>query len=248
MLLTFASVLILAFLHRWAVHLHPSRYVEKKYWLSFADGISITYIFLQLLPEISHIASEKAHFDKPLSVQFYEPIKVLSQWGEHHPFLPLLIGFTLFYGLERWIEKPVSRSPEGKSSLAVHFWAHIVGLSFYKVLIGYLLAQISDVKEIIVFTVAMLMHFLAIDFHLVEMHRNAYQRFGRWALAGSLLIGWGSSAVIAVSPAVLAMLISFVSGAAVLMIIQDEFSEANPSSFPTFLTAVTLYSALLLLL
>jgi hypothetical protein len=33
------------------------------------------------------------------------------------------------------------------------------------------------------------------------------------------------------------MLISFVSGGAVLMIIQDEFSEKHPSSFPVFLVA-----------
>ncbi len=42
------------------------------------------------------------------------------------------------------------------------------------------------------------------------------------------------------------MLVSFVAGGAVLMIIQDEFSERGDTSYAAFLLAVLLYGSLLL--
>lgn len=44
----------------------------------------------------------------------------------------------------------------------------------------------------------------------------------------------------------LAMLVSFVAGGAVLMIIQDEFSESKDNSYAAFLIAVLVYGPLLL--
>ena len=78
------------------------------------------------------------------------------------------------------------------------------------------------------------------------MHRSAYHRIGRWILSGAFLVGWILSAQVDIAPAVLAMLVSFVAGGAVLMIIQDEFSESNDNSYAAFLIAVLLYGSLLL--
>jgi hypothetical protein len=85
-----------------------------------------------------------------------------------------------------------------------------------------------------------------IDFHLLEMHRSAYHRIGRWLLSGAFLAGWILSTQVQIAPAVLAMLVSFVAGGAVLLIIQDEFSESHDNSYAAFLIAVLLYGPLLL--
>jgi hypothetical protein len=246
--LTLAIGLSLAFLHVWSPYVHPGTYLDSRYWLPFADGISITYIFLQLLPEITHLAEEELHPDEPYVLRFSGWLEALSEWGQQNPFLPLLVGFTLFYGLERGIERPVDHDHGSgdEAERPVHFWVHMVGMSLYKILLGYLMGQIGSVSGLLIFTFAIMMHFLVIDFHLLQMHRSAYHRIGRWILTGAFLIGWILSTQVEIAPAVLAMLISFVAGGAVLMIIQDEFSESNDNSYAAFLIAVLLYGALLL--
>jgi len=244
--LTLAIGLPLTFLHVWSPYVHPGKYIDSRYWRPFADGISITYILLQLLPEITHLADEELHPDKPYVLRFSGWLEAFSAWGEQNPFLPLLLGFTLFYGLERAYERPVDHGPGHEADRPVHFWVHMVGMSLYKILLGYLMGQITSVSGLLIFAFAIMMHFLVIDFHLLEMHRSAYHRIGRWILSGAFLVGWILSTQVEIDPAVLAMLVSFVAGGAVLMIIQDEFSESNDNSYAAFLIAVLLYGSLLL--
>jgi hypothetical protein len=214
--------------------------------LPFADGISITYIFLQLLPEITHLADEELHPDEDVVLRLPGSLEAVSAWGEQNPFLPLLLGFTFFYGLERGFERPVDHRGYGDEARPVHFWVHMVGLSLYKVLLGYLMGQITSVSGLLIFAFAIMMHFLVIDFHLLAMHRSAYHRIGRWILTGAFLAGWILSTQVEIAPPVLAMLVSFVAGGAVLMIIQDEFADRTDNSYAAFLIAVLLYGSLLL--
>ena len=122
--ITLAIGLSLAFLHVWSPYVHPGSYIDSRYWLPFADGISITYIFLQLLPEITHLADEELHLDEPYVLRFGEWLEPLSAWGEQNPFLPLLLGFTLFYGLERGIERPVDHGARDGAERPVRMSAH----------------------------------------------------------------------------------------------------------------------------
>jgi hypothetical protein len=245
--LTLVIGLSLAFLHVWSPYVHPGRYIGSRYWLPFADGISITYVFLQLLPEITHLADEELRPHGTFVLRFPGSLEALSAWGEQNPFLPLLLGFTFFYGLERGFERPVDhRGFSDGEGRPVRFWVHMVGLSLYKILLGYLMGQITSVSGLLIFAFAIMMHFLVIDFHLLEMHRSAYHRIGRWILTGAFLVGWILSTQLEIAPPLLAMLVSFVAGSAVLMIIQDEFSESKDNSYAAFLIAVLVYGSLLL--
>jgi hypothetical protein len=243
---TLVIALPLAFLHVWSPYVHPDKYIAARYWRPFADGISITYIFLQLLPEITHLAEEELDPDEPYVLRFSGWLEELSAWGEQNPFLPLLVGFTLFYGLESAYERPVDHGSGDEADRPVHFWVHMGGMSLYKILLGYLMGQLSSVSGLLIFAFAITMHFLVIDFHLLEMHRSAYHRIGRWILSGAFILGWILSAQVEIDPAVLAMLVSFVAGGAVLMTIQDEFAERSDNSYAAFLIAVLLYGSLLL--
>ncbi|MCW8194574.1 hypothetical protein F6455_07225 [Proteobacteria bacterium 005FR1] len=235
------AALTLAFLHQWAAYVHPGKYIDRRYWLAFADGISITYIFIGLLPEILHQAEASS---APPGSSFAQ---LLITSIEQYPFLPLLAGFTVFFGLEKGIGRKNGFTDQ-RAEGSVHFWVHMVGVSLYKIILGYLLANMTNVAAIASFAVAMLMHFLVIDFHLVEMHHAAYQRIGRWLLTLSFMAGWILGLLLSISPGILAVMISFVAGGAVLMIIQDEFSEAHGNSYAAFVTAVVVYTALLIVL
>ncbi len=115
------------------------------------------------MPEITHLADEELHPDKPYVLRFSGRLEAVSAWGEQNPFLPLLLGFTLFFGLERAYERPGDHGSSHGADRPVHFLVHMVGMSLYKVLLGYLMGQITSVPGLLVFAFAILMHFLVID-------------------------------------------------------------------------------------
>lgn len=245
---TLVAAIFLAFIHQWALYLHMHEGDGRKYWFSVADGVSITYIFLQLLPEIGHFIAEPAlPADRPYVLALPAGQAVMG-WLEHNPYFPLLMGFTLFYGLEKWIERSSPEIAEDQVNLSVRFWAHIGGLALYKVLLGYLLTRTGSWTSLLVFTGAMGLHFLVMDVHLLEMHKRAYTLFGRWVLMAAFSAGWLLGVQVAIAPVLLALLMSFVAGGAVLMIIQDEFSDDHPTYFPAFLGSVAVYSLLMMAL
>jgi hypothetical protein len=249
-LLTLGPALLLSLVHVWAALLHPDRIIARKYWLSFADGVSITYIFLQLLSEITELIHRPhGSTGKQHSSSIAESIEPYLGWLEHYPFLPLLAAVVIFYGLERLMEQTGQSHAEREVELPpLRIWIHLAGFSFYKMLIGYILAGITDPVTVTVFTIAMAMHFFVVDIHLVEIHPHVYTRIGRWMLGVALLVGWGIGIVTAIAPLVLALMLSFVSGGAILMVIQEEFSERRPASYGAFLLGVVIYSGLLFML
>lgn len=59
-------------------------------------------------------------------------------------------------------------------------------------------------------------HFLAIGYTLREEHGAAFDRTGRFVLAGTCVFGWGAGLLVAVPPFVLALLLAFLSGAVIM--------------------------------
>ncbi|WP_116598869.1 hypothetical protein [Primorskyibacter marinus] len=232
--LSLASVVFLSFVHVVADLLRWKRPVPRKYWLSFADGISISYVFLGLLPKI--IAGTSA-----LPENLGPTVEILKQ----SPFLPLLIGLVVFYGMERLVEKPVGAveahvlaQPTG-----LRVWIHLASYAFYKAIIGYLIVQMNNPVSIVIFSISMAIHFLVVDFRMMELHRGVYQRIGRWILTAAILVGWIVGATTVISPVLVTLLLSFLAGGIVLVVLEEEFSRDHPSSFPAFVTAVALYLA-----
>ena len=249
-LLTLVPALLLSSVHVWASLLYPERIIAHKYWLSFADGVSITYIFLQLLSEITKLIHSPV---RPTNTWHSRSIAESTEpylgWLEHYPFLPLLAAVVIFYGLQRLMEQPdQSGAGRGAQLPPLRIWIHLAGFSFYKMLIGYILAGMTDAVTVAVFTIAIAMHFFVVDFHLVEIHPSVYTRIGRWVLSVALLVGWNIGVVIAIPPLMLALMLSFVSGGAILMVIQEEFTERRPASYGGFLLGVVIYSGFLFML
>lgn len=95
----------------------------------------------------------------------------------------------------------------------------------------------------VTFVVSMAVHFLVVDDRRMEIHKGAYQRIGRWALTLAILVGWIVGVTTVISPVVVTLLLSFLTGGIVLIVLEEEFSREHPSSFPAFLAAVAAYTA-----
>ena len=209
-------------------------------WLSLGAGVSIAYVFLDVLPELNHAQEEIEHVGGPL-VQFLE----------NHVYLLALAGLAVFYGLEILAvrSREMNQSETGKDCThAGIFWVHIGCFAIYNALIGKLLsdAETRGVISAMLLCIALALHFLVNDRSLRSHHNASYDRWGRWILAGALMSGWAIGQAIYLNEAVVAVVWAFVAGGIILNVLKEELPEDRESCFGTFTAGGAAYAALLL--
>ncbi|SDK97154.1 hypothetical protein, partial [Natronorubrum texcoconense] len=214
MLSTLGALLVaggLAAVHVGAGRLEFLRGIPRSGWLSLCGGISVAYVFVHLLPEVTEHQSRVVEAFEPTNV-------ILAATHERSLFVAALVGFTLFYGLEQIVRRsqarPGRRASAGERTIrAVSgvFWIHIGSFALYNGFFGYLLLHREEtgVSSLLLYAVAMGVHFVVNDYGLREHHRAAYDRVGRWLLAGSILGGAAVGALVGVPELVLSLLLAF---------------------------------------
>lgn len=229
------------------VHLFSSRLrflqvVPRSRWLSLGSGVSVAYVFVHVLPDLS--AAQET---------------VRDSWGEgwtfleHHVYLVALIGLATFYGLERTAKVSRRRNRDagqGDVTDAGIFWLHMVSFALYNALIGYLLLhrEESGFPSLLLYAVAMALHFVVNDYGLREHHKKPYDQIGRWVLAAAVIAGWVIGSSVQISPAAIAVLFAFLAGSVVLNVLKEELPEDRESCFWAFAVGAIGYAALLLAL
>lgn len=232
--LSFISVVFLSLIHVLAEILRWEKKLPQRYWVSFADGISISYVFLGLLPKI-------------LDGTQYFPDTLGGAAGllRDNPFLPLLLGLVAFYGMERLVEKPRLSGlnhTETTDTSGLSVWIHLASYAFYKAVIGYLIVQMNDPIAVVIFVISMAVHFLVVDYRMMEIYKAVYQRIGRWLLTLAIIVGWIVGVTTTISPILVTLLLGFLAGGIVLVVLEEEFSRQHPSSSLAFVLAVLIYS------
>ena len=226
--------LVLAGVHVFAGRLGFLDVVPRSRWLSGAGGVSVAYVFVHVLPELS---AGRETIEAGGSV--------LAAFFDHHVYLVALVGFVAFYGLERLARLRGGRDgdPDDPTGL---FWIHIGSFGLYNALVGRLLAHQPDVRTLALFVVAIGLHFVVNDHSLREHHADRYRRYGRWALAAGVLVGVAEGLVTTISEATAAVVFAFVAGGIILNVIKEELPEERASSFLAFAGGATGYTVLLL--
>ncbi len=232
--------LALAGLHLAAPGIRKLPFVPESATGSFAGGLAVAYVFLHLLPEI---ADGNEAIGEALS-DVVEPTPLLDLGI----FLVALVGFTVFYALERLADArddhAVGRSPAGVYAL------HLGSFAVYNVLITYTMALRlrTGVAFAVLFTVAMGLHFVLTDRGLEEHYPSRFDLRGRLGLAAALVVGWAAAALFApTSTLLVALLTALLGGSILLNVFKDEIPSNRRSSLGWFLTGLTLYAALLAL-
>lgn len=214
-----SAALVLAAVHLLAGRLVFLRGIPRSRWLSAAAGVSVAYVFVHLLPELSAAREEVG-----------EEVFVLA-----------LAGLALFYAVEQ--HTLASRRETGRSSDAA-FRLSMASFAVYNAIIGYLLVH-GD-HDLVLFAAALAIHFVVNDFGLREHHQDAYDRIGRWLLAGAVLVGWAAGQVAEVSESVLGLLIAFIGGGVILNVMKEELPGERQARLLPFLVGAAAYAALLL--
>jgi hypothetical protein len=208
--------------------------VEERSVISFAAGTSSAYVFVHLMPELSAV---RRTFVESVSQELpYEGMAI---------FFVGLIGFMTFYGLEH-LRKRMGRSrADGHASTA--FKIHMGGFATYVWLTSYLLVEglTETTSSILLYSLAIAFHLLTIDRALRSEHGEAYERSGRYWLAGMCAVGWATGLLIALPKPVLAMLVAFISGAIIMNSAITELPSHGEGRFVPFMLGGVLYGLIL---
>ena len=246
-----AVVVVLGAAHVCAPMLRFIRFVPRSWLLSAAGGVSAAYVFVHLLPEVAEAQS---------AVE--ERTGFLAAF-ERHAYLAALVGLVVFYGLERTaISSRARGGGEGgdasgadagagdRPTSPATFWLSTVSFALYNSVIGYLVvrrAEDDTVAGVVLFAVALGLHFIVNDLGLREHHRHRYDRFGRPLLVGALLAGWLTGTLTQLPEAFVGLAIAFLAGGVVLNVMKEELPQERQSRFVPFAVGAAAYAGLLLL-
>ncbi|MGK7391610.1 MAG: hypothetical protein ACNS60_14750 [Candidatus Cyclobacteriaceae bacterium M2_1C_046] len=201
--------------------------IPRSIWLSIAGGASVTYIFVHLLPELGKI-QEKVEF---LNL-------------DHSVYFIALGGLCFIYGLEKYAKIKSTDSPKV-------FWTHIFSYSIYNFTIGFLLINRPEEQgtvPLIMFFLAMGLHFFVDDHGLYHHHRTRYLHYGRWIIAGAVFLGGLTAIFTDLSEVIVDIALAFLAGGVIMNVLKEELPEERKSRYWAFILGVIGYSILIIVL
>jgi len=233
-LLSAGAAALLAATMLFGGRLHPLRAVmrDRRSMVSFGAGMSSAYVFVHVLPELSEARRTLA---ESIALR-YEGMAV---------YVLALAGFLCFYGLEHLRARMRDDKEKGREKRAYRI--HLAGFATYAALVSYLLVRNLEETPLTLaaYVLAMMFHFLTIDHSLREEHGQAFDRTGRFALAGMCVLGWCAGVAIAVPPYVMALLLAFISGAVIMNSAIMELPSDKDGRFWPFVIGGLSYALLL---
>lgn len=240
-LATLLTILVLAVVHLYAGTATALGHQWRSRTLSAASGISVAYVFLDLMPDL---AEQQSVIDR---VGLFPDL-------DRHIYILALVGLTV----SLWVETASRESRRRRRAIGepdqtgtATFWLSIISFMVLNAAIGYAVASPGDpaVEPLWMFAVAMGLHFLANDHSLTEHHGARYQGIGRWLLVAGLMTGWliGVLPGIEIRPETLALVLAYIAGGTIMNILRHELPDTDRSSdVVAFATAAAVYAVLLL--
>ena len=238
---TLVATLLFAMIFIFGWRLHRTR--TPRAVLSVGAGATASYVFVRMLPELGE--AQTAFVAATAGRTLPAP--------ELRVYTAALLGFVLFYGLENLVawsrERPETEASDRHWASPV-FLLHVGGFAFYAWLVTYLMVRgISDTPlPIVLYAIAMGLHFIGVDHSLLREHGAAYMRVGRFVLAGAALAGWSVAMIAEISPAAIITSLALVSGGVVMNSMVMELPTEKDGRFWPFMTGAAAYTTLLLLI
>ena len=239
------AAVVLAAVHLMGGKLRFLAGVPRSRWLSAFAGVSVAYVFVHLLPELAD--GQEAIDGRGAGDEAGEPI---LGFLEHHVYLAALLGLAIFYGVENHslASRRKRRDLAGDDRTSDQaFWLSIGSFAVYNAIVGYLLlrGELQELTALVLYTVALAVHFVINDFGLREHHKEAYERVGRWLIAAGVLVGWVLGVATEISERVIALVIAFIGGGVILNVLKEELPGERRAYFLPLAAGAALYTVLL---
>ncbi|KAF3363348.1 Uncharacterized protein PHSC3_000102 [Chlamydiales bacterium STE3] len=221
----FGSIVLLCLIHLFANQVKYLGWIWHGRFLSFSGGVSFTYVFVSLLPEL---AKGQAAIDQAGIFPYFEK----------HVYLIALLGFLFFYSTQS-----VSTKDDYKE---LGFFTSMASYTVFNLLIGSAIADRAnlDVQPLLLFTLAMGLHYFVNDHNLRETHKNMYEDFGRWLLTLALILGAVFGFWMPIQDTVVAILMAFAAGGVLFNVMRYELPNNDNVSY--FCLGSLLYATMLM--
>ena len=222
--LTYIAVIIFSAIHYWGLTLYGYLYKSEKIAISFGGGMAIAYVFIHLMGELS------AGYEL-----FGSSIHLVT-----------LLGFSLFYGMNRFIARVDVASDTKKNYIS---YLEIVFYCLYNFLIVYAIPDHFHNSFLLTFLyiIAMGFHFLHNDYSLAKKHKQQFLSFGRYAIIFSLILGLLAKVLIQYpSEFMTDILIAILAGIIISNVFTEELPKPENVSFRWFITGIITYLCLLI--
>lgn len=210
----------------------------RRRWGSFSAGVSLAYVFIDVLPELA-----------TGSTVLSSAIGEERLGAEKRVYLIALIGLVVFVGLAQ-LRKLAEGREHGGGGLEPKWYFYIHGGAFalYNLLIGYLLVgrAIAGLSSLVVYVIAMALHAILIDEELVREHGEAYLNRGRGWLALCLAAGCVAATTEVLSEVGFTRLFAFLAGGIVITSAHSELPPEGDQRFDWLVVGAALYAAILL--
>jgi len=226
-----------------SVHLFSNRFYgysekHKDKMLSLFGGIAVAYVFLDLLPRLE---STRIHLE--------------NVFGQIPVFLSYLaipglafLGFMVFFVLEHFAIKTRNGKKTDRRSSIYSFGSHFISIALLNLVIGFILRfeAESGFTPLVLYTVALSLHFIILDNTMERHYKRLYVRFGRF-LAGLMpIVGWGLSVIFPENPSEGYLLLALVLGVILFNAIKDEVPKGGGKESRLFVVGALLYSGILI--
>ncbi len=240
------AALVLGAAHLFAPLLRSLTLVPRSRWLSAAGGVSVAYVFVHLLPEL---AEGQVAIEGEAGAEGSQPGPLLG-FLENHVYLVALVGLAVFYGVEKHSLSSRRRNAHETGEDCTTddaFWLSIASFAVYNAVIGYLLldSDLEEASQLVLYTLALGVHFVINDLALSEHHGDAYRHRARWIIAAAVLAGWCAGVATDVSERVIALIIAFIAGGVILNVLKEELPGERLAQFWPFAGGALAYTVLL---
>jgi hypothetical protein len=239
-----AVALVFAAIFRYGWRLHRPEGVSRRGLLSLAAGISVAYVFVHVLPWLSH----------GTEIQMESAGAFPLLFPEYSVYLWTMAGFLIFFGLERLSAQARERAAEGGEGSAAEpgyeFWLNVGGFGAYTWLLTYFVAcgRIAGWLGIGVYTVAMALHLLPVTVSLTHDYGRHYQRAGSWLLAAAGLAGALCGGGVGLPKPLVVILVAVVMGGVIINSMVAELPSEKQGKVLPFVGGALCYTAIMLCL
>ena len=203
---------------------------------SIGGGISLSYVFLHLMPELAVSGNKIAH-------NFLGDLKINLEIVEVSFFLVVLIGLLLLFVVDVLTE-------EAALPKKFNFGIHLL----YNTTISYIYA--FSLHEVVrggsiyafIYTLTLSTHIFAGDRLILEFHQDFYRKKFKWVSFSAVLLGLINSFQFpTISTFGLELTFAFLSGGVLLNTFLEELPKKSLINLRWFLSAVVLTSTLIFL-
>lgn len=222
------SIVILCFIHVYGSNPRLTQSFFHSKFLSIGGGIAIAYVFVDLLPKLS----ESDYLVRRFLAGFFP-------YFERHVYILALCGFMLFFLVDR-----------SKNFVWTNasYWLSLISYTLFNFFMGYAIGfqNDPDIQPLLLFTIAMGLHFFTNDYTLNRENPGFHQGIGRWVLVAALFGGWIVSQNWVISPAAIALVNAFIAGGVIMNVTRHELPSDNPNSTLSFIIGAAIYSLVIL--